>query len=735
MRMCNAAMSCVVRQIAVVFLAGISGWAQQAALPKSTIVAQATVGAANPRVAGADASVTSQAASPGTAPSHVIRVNVDLVQVDATVTDASGKAVPNLEPQDFEVLQDGKPQVITKFSYVNAPPPTAAKPAVPGTLPVVNPNKVRMEDIHRTAALVVDDLGLSFESTARVHQALKHYVDNELQPGDLVAILRTGAGVGALQQFTTDRRLLYAAIDRVRFNSMGLGTIGTFAPLSSSNSLTGINLAAASGTGGTSDFEQERRQIFTAGTLGAVRYVVDGLRELPGRKVLVLFSENTQLFYQGQPSQRVQDALRQLVDAANRSAVVIYTIDPGGLRYYGLTAADDTALSDPQSLTTVSMSRSMEEYDSREGMSILAQATGGLFLKNTNDLNGALQQVMEDSSGYYLIGYKPDASTFLHTSQQPRFHSLKVRLKRPGLRVRSRSGFFGVSDSGPVAPPAGSPREQMLQALASPFSSGDVHVRLTALFKEEGKIGPVLDAMLYIDARELHFVPEADGTHKATFEAIAVTFDEHGTPVDSSARTFVVVAKENEYAEMTKAGIVYLLEHPAKKPGPYQMRVAVRDGVSGAIGSASEFVEVPDLHKGRLALSSVVLAQDVRGAAGTTGGGKARNTSPAVRVFRPGSAILYLYQVLNAKTDGTKHTDLEAQVRVFRNGEQVYAGTPAPPSAQDPTAPGRTFCAGLIQLGAKMVPGDYVLQVAVTDKLAKTGHGMAVQAMDFEVAP
>ena len=142
MRMCNAATSCLVRQIAVVLLAGISGWAQEAALPKPTIVAQAAAEAAKPGVGAAKTSAASQGASPGTAPSHVIRVNVDLVQVDTTVTDANGKAVPNLEPQDFEVLQDGKPQVITKFSYVNAPPPVAAKQA-PGNVPVVNPNKVR----------------------------------------------------------------------------------------------------------------------------------------------------------------------------------------------------------------------------------------------------------------------------------------------------------------------------------------------------------------------------------------------------------------------------------------------------------------------------------------------------------------------------------------------------------------------------------------------------------------
>jgi len=712
----------------------VSGWAQQApshlapgANPAAPVASSIPAGSYGSTPAIASSATTPDTPAPST---PVIRVSVNLVQVDATVTDANDKVVRDLKAEDFEVLQDGKPQNITTFSYVNAPPPASPRPEARGELPVVNPNKVRMEDIHRTVALVVDDLGLSFESTARLRQALKHYVDTELQPGDLVAVLRTGAGVGALQQFTTDRRMLYAAIDRVRFNLMGLGTLGAFAPSEShlSNFPTGVNLSGVSGMTPAADFEQERRQIFTAGTLGAVRYVVDGLRALPGRKVLVLFSENTRLFYSGEPSQRVQEALRQLVDAANRSAVVIYAIDPGGLRYYGLTAADDTALTNPQSLTTVAASRSFEEFDSREGMVILAQATGGLFLHNTNDLDGALRRAMEDSGGYYLIGYRPDAATFDARTGQPRFHSLKVRVKRTGVWVRSRSGFFGVADSGPAGP-GGTPREQMLRALTSPFSSGDIHVRLTALFKDEAKTGPVLDAMLYIDARELEFVPQADGTRKATFEAAAVTFDEYGTAVGNSAQTFSVVAKEEEYVELVKSGIVYVMEHPAKKAGPYQMRVAVRDAASGAIGSASEFVEVPDLHKGRLALSSVILAQDAAG----TAGGKARNTSPAVRVFRPGAAVVYVYQILNAKTDAAKHTELEAQVRVFRNGEQIYAGALAPPVAEEPTTPGRLFCAGLIELGAKMVPGDYVLQVAVTDKLAKAGHGIAVQAMDFEV--
>jgi hypothetical protein len=174
---------------------------------------------------GSGQRVLAQVAAPTPKPPEtVIKVSVKLVQVDATVTDEKGHSVRDLQAQDFEILQDGKPQVITNFSYVN--PPVNTRPGARADIPSGNPNKVRFQDIHRTVALVVDDLGLSFESTVRTRMALLHYVDTELQPGDLAAVVCTGSGVGALQQFTTDRRLLRAAIDHIRFNPMGGGPAG-----------------------------------------------------------------------------------------------------------------------------------------------------------------------------------------------------------------------------------------------------------------------------------------------------------------------------------------------------------------------------------------------------------------------------------------------------------------------------------------------------------------------------
>jgi hypothetical protein len=130
----------------------------------------------------------------GALPDNTIRVTVNLVQVDAEVTDSKGKPVTDLKAADFEILQDGKPQTITNLSYITISPGTS--PPRPLTtnvkgVPLPPPARLKVGDVQRTIAFVVDDLGLSFEGTAYVRQALKKFVDRQIQPGDLVAIIRT----------------------------------------------------------------------------------------------------------------------------------------------------------------------------------------------------------------------------------------------------------------------------------------------------------------------------------------------------------------------------------------------------------------------------------------------------------------------------------------------------------------------------------------------------------------
>ena len=416
-----------------------------------------------------------------------IRISVDLVQIDAVVTDSRGRHVTDLTAADFEVLEDGKPQTLSAFTYV--PAGTLAPSSVgsgstlpPAPPPAVGPARpITRDQVRRTMAIVVDDLSLSFESIARVRNVLRRFLDEHMQPGDLVAILRTGAGMGALQQFTTDRRQLLAAVDNVRWNMEA-----RVAPFEAA---TGIDTR----------LEALERELATAATLGAVQYVVRGVAQLPGRKSILLLSDGFRLTDADMRYGRVLDMLRTIVDSTNRAGVVLYGIDVRGLVATAPTAADGNAVNPVELLA----SRDRELSGTQEGLSALVGETGGLFITNTNDLGGALRRVLDDQQGYYLLGYVPQTSTF--STRNPKFHSLAVRVKRDGLRARSRRGFLGRPDN----PTVDTPANRMVAAVTSPFAGGDIRLRLSSFFGHAEKTGPVILSVMHVAARDLAFSKQA----------------------------------------------------------------------------------------------------------------------------------------------------------------------------------------------------------------------------------
>jgi VWFA-related protein len=684
-------------------------------------------------------------------PDNTIHITVNLVQVDAVVTDAKGKQVTDLEAKDFEILQDGKAQKITHFSYVST---VAPKPATPPPTqvamdrkspppPPIPTQRLKMNQVRRTIALVVDDLGLSFESIAQVRQSLKKFVDSQIEPGDLVAIMRTGAGMGALQSFTTNKAELYAAIERVKFNSFGRVGVSSFAPLGSQE-------AEEAGTRA----EEFRGSAFTVGTMGAIRYIADGLKELPGRKSVIVFSENMRLFNSEGMDAWVMDSMRQLTDLCNRASVVLYTIDPRGLPTLSLTAADHPDAGRPDRLAQQQMNRHQQYWESQDGMSFLAAETGGMFIHDTNDITKGLQEIMSDQTGYYLIGYTPDSATFDEKTGRRKFHKISIHVLKPGLKVRTRNGFLGVPDTYARSEPQ--TRDAQLQhALTSPFGSTGIKLRLTGLFSEQTVLDPktkkkkdglFVTSLLHIDGKDLTWVDEPDyknkkgevepDWHKTVVDVVAITFGDNGTEVDRSNRTFTIRTHGQEYKNAVDNGFVYRLNHPVKKAGAYQLRTAVRDANSERVGSASQFIEVPDVSKGHLTLSGIVLRANppktpTEGEGGEHGDA---NENPAVRVFKPGRALIYGYQILNAQVDhASKKPQVQAQVRLFRDGQQVYQGKPMQLDSTDQPDLKKLVAGGRLQLGSKMQQGDYVLQVIVTDGLAHDKYKIATQAMDFEV--
>jgi VWFA-related protein len=614
--------------------------------------------------------------------------------------------------------------------------------------------KLKPEQVRRTIALVVDDLGLSHSSMIAVRKALRKFVDEQMLPGDLVAIIRTGVGMGALQQFTSDKRQLYAAIERVKYNLRSRNGITYFTPIGQST------VAPNKDDDADAEINDLRDSVFTSGTLGALQFIVKGVGDLPGRKAVILFSDGFSLTAKNdsggiETNGRIIDPLRRLIDDANRAGVVINSIDAKGLEYYGESAAD--------SFTSVpfrNVGQAMQQNLSRQfnrmlddqgGLAYLADKTGGRFFKNNNDLTGAIGKSLESEKGYYLIGYQPDEATF--DPAQRRFNQLTIKLKQPGLNVKYRSGFFSISDeesSERKARAPQTPQGKIIEALSSPFGSSDVNLRLNALFTNDAANGSLIQSLLHVSAKDLTFTDEPGGMKKAVFDVAAYTFGDNGVPVDFVRKnfTFSVKADSPAYRRILEKGFVYYLNLPVKNPGAYQLRLALRDAQSGKIGAANQFIEVPNLKKGQLTISGLILGNmslerykklgQTAASASTDAGSQNEEsidpqTDTALRSFHHGTVLQYTGTIFNPKLNSAKQPQINTQMRLFRDGKIVFENNSSPVNLTGQPDLQRLSFGSAIFLSPNLPPGDYVLQIIATDALAKEKRQIATQWIDFEI--
>ena len=724
----------------------------------------------------------------------VVRISTNLIQVDAVVTDKDGKQVTDLRADEFEIQENGQKQKITNFSYVplistaspsgtsetsnntNADVRTSQPSAPPPSRGTVT---LRAEDVRRTIALVVDDLGLSFDSIQYVRRALKKFVDEQMQPGDMVAVVTTSVGVGAFQQFTSDRRLLHATIERVRWNPLGRSGLSPFAPIEGEDFASETRAAqvrSADPRIASESLEEFSDELFTVGTLGALNHVIKGLKDLPGRKSVMLFSDGIKILNSEGRSIYIMDDLRRLTDLANRASVVIYTIDSRGVPILEMTASDDVrgmrtpiiqgspgrggytttagsgGFATSRSGTVAGMSdnrvnlglqqRRTELFNSQQGMNYLADETGGLAFRNSNDLAGGLKKMLEGEQGYYLIGYLPNDETF--DPNKARFNKLTIKVKRPGLKVRYRSGFFGVKeeDVRPAAPVTRA--QQLVRTINAPFASGAIEVRLTSLFANDVTSGSYMRSIMHIDANKLTFIEEPEGWRKVVFDIMAITFGLRGEVVDEISRTENLRVRGESYSQIMENGFDYIFTVPIKMPGAYQLRTALRDSATQRIGSANQFIVVPDLNKNRLALSGIIVSGfdfdklKARAEISNASGGKLLpepRAGAGDRRMRRGLVLEFGYLIYNAQLDKTtQRPRLQTQIRLFRAGNQIFAGDVLPFDSGTQADLKRLNAGGRIQLGTDMSPGDYVLQVIVTDTLAKEKQRTATQWIDFTLS-
>jgi VWFA-related protein len=691
---------------------------------------------------------------------EVVRVTTQLVQVDAVVTDKNGKHVEDLTEGDFELLVDGKKEQLTHFAHVSlpAPPrePTAKKKidlvVAPESMPT---RQIAPEEVRRTIAFVVDDMGLSPPSMALARETLRKFVGEQMQDGDLVAIIRTGSGLGMLEQFTSDKRVLYTAIEKLVWNPLSRDMMPTFADTSGADEMDAAQADQQAEQQAVADsFAEFQEASFTTGTLGATSFVVRSLRNFPGRKSVILLSDGFRINSRtnnDNTTQQVMQSLQNLVEQANRSSVVIYSIDAKGLQPF-MPGADvggrPAATAHSDALQTA--------QEALEGLNYVSHETGGFTVVNTNDLNIGVEEALYDQQSYYLLGFDPEDEKF-----DRRRHSIKVKVRRPGVKVRTRSGFFGVSDSErenatPEAPKTRG--QQILSALLAPMGARDLSLRMTPYFFNSSKEGPIVRALFHIDCSKLTFKDGPDGQKRLNLDLAAFAFDEEGITADLNAHRIVLNFDEKRYRQALAEGLAYRADFQLKKPGAYQFRAVLRDGESGRTGSASQFIRLPDLNKNRLALSGLVMTtpKTVAGAVSNDSGAGAVTTTPAsseraekeadknsqlgdlqatpyVRKFPRSGWVQYGVAVYNAAAD--KKTGLPrvtVQAEVYRDGKPAYRLPPRALEFSPGVNPKRFDYVGRLRLN-DFPAGDYLLHLVVTDGLAKKKFAYAEQWMDFNV--
>jgi VWFA-related protein len=639
-------------------------------------------------------------------PPVTFRVEANFVPVDVFVTDDRDAFVANLAASDFELLEDGKPQTISTFSLVNIPIERAERPLF-AAAPVEADVQTNEHVEGRIYLILLDDLHTDFTRTPRVKAAAKRFIEQNFGTNDLAAVVFTGRGEDA-QDFTNNPRLLAAAIDK--FNGRKLTSV-------TMERLRGIRSSPDGGVQPGDDTSQMERAFNARNAMSTVRRLSDFMAGVRGRrKALLLISEGIDYnIYDavgqgGATASSVLQDTHDAVAAATRGNVAIYAIDPRGL-----TGGDEDLISVSSTLPEQGaglQSLQSELRLSQDSLRVLAANTGGFAAVNRNDLNSAFDRIVAENSQYYLLGFY---ST--NERRDGRYRKIEVRLKRPGLRVRSRNGYYEARGRRPAAASPTAIASAVADALGSPLPVAGVPLKVFAAAYKGAAPDAAVALAVEIDAKALDFV-EKDGIYNETVDIAQRATDSKGKLFPGDRHTLTLTLKPDTYKRAQTAGlrIVTQMNLP---PGRYQVRVAAGNK-TGKAGSVIYDLEIPDFYKTPFAMSGVALTSVLAMAAPTSKPkDPLRDFLPgppiATREFAAADTLAFFAEFYeNAKASTTHVIDLKAELRddkgsVVRNVAEERSST----ELRTPSggSGGGYGFAGQMPLSG-LPPGLYVLRVS-----------------------
>jgi VWFA-related protein len=694
----------------------------------------------------------------------VLRVNTELVQTAVTVVDKNGRFVDGLGREQFELTVDGKPRPITFFERVTSGSPreqqlvargTAAEPPVTAAGAVVQGRRI---------VFFIDDLHQSPDSMNRTRQMLKRFTDEEMGPKDTVAIVSASGQVGFLQQFTTNKKVLEAARDRLaplQYDARGFGTGNTkmteYLALNieterSDNRILGFyvgecmkqnmppkrspaysTLVAALKATCETDVKSSARAVLTQAAhitqnmYASLESLIRSTARAPGRK-LAFFVSDGFLMDAGPHAAGLRDKLDRVIDAANRAGMVIYTIDARGLGTSGVVDAANSRPMTGSADPAVATAQIGEVAATQDALNGLARDTGGRALRNTNYFDRWVADVLDETSNYYLLAWRPENDE----EKAPKLRHVQVNLiGHSELTARAPKGYVtgprptetaGTSiPKQPANHTATVEDAEIRDALSDYYPSLALPTLLSLTYLNTPKNETVLTSSIQVAANRLTF--GGDGPQPATLKLAGVVLNDKG----KIASSFKNQLNVKPLSGQSDAGAVYYNEHTPLPPGIYQVRVATRDEKSGRVGSAIEWVVIPDLSKKELTLSSLLLGGQVLDTAANKEGAAQIQLSVDHR-FARSSRLGYWVFVYNARRDNNGAPNVTLQSQILRDGKVILSGPPRRINNGGPD-PDRIPFGDELSLRT-LSPGKYSLIVTVTDAVSGTAVN---QTVDFEV--
>ena len=610
--------------------------------------------------AGIHGTLSGQGQTPQAPPSVTFQVEVNYVDVDAIVTDEQGNFVAGLTRDDFEVFEDGKPQKVEMFSYVELPVEPADRFLVLNRPVSTDARSNRRAFEGRVYVLVMDDLDISPLRTSLVKKSAREFVERHLGANDLAAVVYTSGRTDATQDFTGDRELLLAAIDKFvgrRIRSAAVEALERHyhkeltkldRPDDYVESGSGIKDAAAPFD--IRDLEREQRTLAVLDTLKNLGEFMSGVRGR--RKAVLLFSEGLEMpmseIYGIHTPTDVVGAIKDAITAAARSNVNFFTLDPRGL--IGMTS-DYIELSGsaaPNVAMGVFGSRNAQQglltemKLSQDSLRTLAEETGGFAAVNQNTLSNAFTRIADANSRYYVLGYYPPKH-----ERDGRFHKIEVRAKRPGLRVSARKGYASPRGKTPAERTREEAARQQLDAkrgaanntsaelrdaLNTPLQQSGLTLTIQAApFRQTNNEASVALA-IELDGERLEFEPRDDGALFANNIELSFFGINQDGRAQRATRSELNLALRPDSHKRVKANGLRVNPRIVLEPGRYQIRVGVRDSIAGQVGTVFYDLQVPDFRKEPLMLSGLLLTASSAQAAMTA------QPDPATAKLLPGPA-------------------------------------------------------------------------------------------------